>query len=277
MVSIPENVSLEVIIVDNDSTDITRDVVMDYVKRQDHIFRYIFERSRGKSFALNTGIKEASGEIIAFTDDDCIPRRNWVATMSREFRQDPSLLGIGGRVEPYSENDVKDTTRTSRQSFCLSETNLNVANPPIIGCNMSFRIETFEKAGDFDTDLGPGCRGASGGEDMDFVYRAFKTGLKICYAPEVVVYHNHGRTTKESKVEKENRELRGRGAFYFKHMLKLDLVVCRFAYWEMRGLLRNLLRKLISAQSPREELFCLSGLAGGFFYKAKVSLRRLLV
>jgi len=267
----------EVVVVDNNSNDRTREVVHCFVEKSPNRFRYVFEKSQGKSFALNTGIKEARGDILAFTDDDCIPSVDWVAMMNNEFRQHPDLIGIGGRVEPYGEGDTKTTTRTSRQRICLSNLTLSVTHPPIIGCNMAFRKGGFEKAGYFDTDLGPGYSGAAVGEDMDFVYRAFKAGLKICYAPEVVTYHNHGRTTEESKASVGREYLRGRGAFYFKHMLKLDLVISRFAYWELRGLLRNLLRKLISAQSPREELFCLSGLAGGFFFKAKASLKHLFV
>ena len=62
----------EILVVDNNSTDSTRQVLDDYLSCENPVFRYAFEKKQGKSYALNTGVREADGEILVFTDDDCI-------------------------------------------------------------------------------------------------------------------------------------------------------------------------------------------------------------
>ena len=63
----------EVLVIDNNSSDATKQVVAEYTSLENPVFRYLSESKPGKSRALNGGIREAKGEIIAFTDDDCIP------------------------------------------------------------------------------------------------------------------------------------------------------------------------------------------------------------
>ena len=68
--TLPDSVDWEILVVDNNSTDHTREVVEEFGRRYPDRFRYIFEPRPGKSYALNAGIREAQGEILAFTDDD---------------------------------------------------------------------------------------------------------------------------------------------------------------------------------------------------------------
>jgi glycosyltransferase involved in cell wall biosynthesis len=86
----------EIIVVDNGSADNTRDIVSGYMKRLP--IRYLFEGTRGKSRALNLGMRYATGEILLFTDDDIIPDSDWLASHIRVMNHHPEINIVGGRV-----------------------------------------------------------------------------------------------------------------------------------------------------------------------------------
>lgn len=79
---LPEAVEWEVLVVDNNSSDRTREVVEEFCRHNLTHFRYQFEPQQGKSFALNTGIREARGGIIAFVDDDVIADKAWLQNLT---------------------------------------------------------------------------------------------------------------------------------------------------------------------------------------------------
>src|ERR1044071_765056 len=93
-----EGVKYEVIIVDNNSTDGTRQVVESFIEQGHDNLRYVFEPCQGVSHARNTGIAHARAPIIAFADDDVTVSRNWIATIKRVFDEHPDVNCIGGRV-----------------------------------------------------------------------------------------------------------------------------------------------------------------------------------
>src|SRR5687768_17247493 len=72
---VPQGVQCEVLIIDNGSTDATAEVCKPFVASKSRSYRYIFEGTKGKSVALNRGVREARGDILAFTDDDCLVDR----------------------------------------------------------------------------------------------------------------------------------------------------------------------------------------------------------
>src|ERR1044071_7412174 len=86
-----EGVRYEVIVVDNNSTDKTREVVEGYIERGQENLRYVFEAKQGVSYARNTGIGEARAEIIAFADDDVRVTKDWVARIKRAFDLHPEI------------------------------------------------------------------------------------------------------------------------------------------------------------------------------------------
>ncbi len=89
----------ELLVVDNNSSDHTRQVVKSFVATAKMNVRYIFEPRQGKSYALNTGIANSNGQILAFTDDDVIVDKRWVASIIEAGSRYPHEA-FGGKVLP---------------------------------------------------------------------------------------------------------------------------------------------------------------------------------
>lgn len=93
---IAPDVFLEVIVVDNGSTDDSEEVVEDFGRSSPFPVRYVYQRKKGLGYARNAGIEFSVGEIVAFTDDDCFVDPEWLHGIVNEFAADPDLHGIGG-------------------------------------------------------------------------------------------------------------------------------------------------------------------------------------
>lgn len=260
---VPESIRWEVVVVDNDSTDGTWDICEPFLKAQPERFVYVHEPRRGKSIALNTGIDAAKGDILAFTDDDCIVDESWLAAVVSEFTADPNVTVLGGRVELYDKRDKPFGIITCREKvtlksvFSRSSPEGSLFNNVITGCNMAAKREVFRKAGNFDVFLGPGTESKSV-EDLEFLYRALKNGFKVVYYPSVIVYHNHGRRTDEAVKALQNDYIRGRGAFHGKYAFA-DWEVAQRAFWDVY----RESKRIFKGESIRESLGYLRLLMGG--------------
>jgi GT2 family glycosyltransferase len=268
--TMPEGVQCELICVDNNSTDDTRRVVETLARGSPVPLRYLFEARQGSSNARNTGFRHARGEIIAVTDDDCMVGQTWLSDLWNEFQQRPSLGLLGGRVELHDPADLPVTIRTSRQRANFTEESLFTL---IAGCNFAFRGKLIDEIGLFDPDLGPGTPLMSA-EDVDFIYRASKARVEIAYAPDVLLYHAHGRRSELDRRKLERGYLIGRGAFYAKHILARDRQVTRLAYWELSALAKSLVRRALTRRSGGEALTLAHLLSGGFAYLSLRMRRR---
>jgi GT2 family glycosyltransferase len=149
-------------------------------------------------------------------------------------------------------------------------------NPPIIGCNVAFKREVFEQVGYFDNNLGPGSTGNLVAEDVDFLYRICRKGFKIVYSPDIVVYHNHRRKPGADSKSVRRNYVRGRGAFYCKHVLGRDDAVIKIGYWETLGVAKNLVRKLLAGNTAGSEIVLLWNLVVGAMYGFKAYAPRIL-
>ena len=96
---LPQGIDWEVLIVDNNSTDETSEVCKEFVGQNPSRYRYIIEKRQGKSFALNTGIENAKGKILSFTDDDVTVDSVWLAETIRMFESTP-CAGVSGKIVP---------------------------------------------------------------------------------------------------------------------------------------------------------------------------------
>jgi GT2 family glycosyltransferase len=229
---IPHGVSLEILLVDNGSTDTTAAQVKIRAAHCSIPLRYIFEPEKGKSIALNTGIRAASGHIVAFTDDDCIVDPLWIEAITTAFAAKESPDVLGGRVELYNPQDAPLTLAVGDIPVVFSSARQLFPDPLIIGANLAVRRNVFTEIGGFDPLLGPGTSAIS--EDVDFVYRAYTNGFTIYYKPDILVYHNHGRQSKEELVALSYRYNTGRGAFYFKHFPSWDFVIAKMLFSDLK-------------------------------------------
>jgi glycosyltransferase involved in cell wall biosynthesis len=191
----PESVDWEVLVIDNNSKDDTREIVEGYRRRYPGRFRYFLESRQGKSHALNTGIRESKGAVLAFMDDDVTVEPTWLLNLTAAL-ENRSWVGAGGRICP-PENvflpswiglEGEQSLAGSLALFDRGSSPRELADPPY-GTNMAFHRDMFEKYGRFRTDLGP-CPGSEiRGEDTEFCLRLMKAGEKLLYTPSAVVFH----------------------------------------------------------------------------------------
>jgi glycosyltransferase involved in cell wall biosynthesis len=258
---VPIGLPWELIIVDNNSSDNTRETAKNFIHNSDLNVKYVMEINRGLSHARNRGIEESRGKIIAFTDDDCIVNQDWLTAIAKNFSSDASLFGIGGRVELYNQTDIPVSIRRCNEQVIFSS--IDKIFSLIIGCNMAFSRQAFDIVGMFDIDFGAGTRFASA-EDSDFLYRIYKKGLKITYYPDVVVYHNHGRRNNSQIKSLNEGYAKGRGAFYCKYILMGDMGIFRLAYSEILFLMKVITKKIINGQSSAKQRLVFMSILSGF-------------
>ena len=195
MSSLPAAVDWDVLVVDNNSRDLTRMVVEEYCQRFPKRFSYIFEVQQGKSFALNRGVREATGDVLAFIDDDITVEPNWLFELTKPLC-DSQWAGTGGRVylpEDFSPPswmaiDGGQSLLSILALFDQGSQPVPLSKPPI-GNNMAFRREVFAKYGGFRTDLGPTPGSEIRYEDTEFGSRVMNGGGKVLYVPSAVVRH----------------------------------------------------------------------------------------
>jgi glycosyltransferase involved in cell wall biosynthesis len=183
----------EVLVIDNNSTDQTREVVENFTRLYPDRFRYLFEPRQGKSHALNTGIREARGEILAFTDDDLTVEPTWLERLTAALDGN-RWAAVGGRVLLQKDVAIPSwLTLHGRYSMACPLALLDCGSvaaettDPLIGANMAVRNILFERYGGFRTDLGPPPK--IRGEDTEFSLRLVRAGERIWYEPSAIVYH----------------------------------------------------------------------------------------
>lgn len=181
--------SIELLVVDNGSTDGTRKVV-DSFKTDRLIVNYLFEPKRGKGNAYNAGIEAALGEILIFTDDDVRPAAGWLIEHIKEY-QKPDVSAVQGRIELEFSSPPPDWMEAVHRGL-LAETDMgpDVLFPylkHLVGANMSFRKEAARATGPFCTLLGPGSSGFF--DESEFSERLMKKGFLQLYQPAASVRH----------------------------------------------------------------------------------------
>lgn len=191
---VPSCVSWEVVVVDNNSTDGTREVIEEFSRRFEGRFRYVFEGRQGLSFARNAGIRKSRGDVVAFTDDDVTIGPDWLWSLTSNLLNG-EWAGAGGRIVPIWAKQLPawmsiDDSHTMGPFalFDLGEEAGELYRPPY-GANMAFHRTTFEKFGVFRTDLGRSAGDSCGGEDTEFSGRLLAGGGRLRYEPRAEVFH----------------------------------------------------------------------------------------
>jgi glycosyltransferase involved in cell wall biosynthesis len=224
--------SYELIVVDNASTDKTKEVIERCVALRPETTRHLSERRRGLSYARNTAVAAASGDCIVFTDDDVLVSEDWLDEIHREFSADPGLRILSGKVLLANEQLQRVAVHAydERRYFSFPDSGTFV-----MGANMAFRRDLFDLVGLFDVRLGAG-RFFAGADEVELIYRGLKAGLRMLYAPNVLVYHDHDRFTLEQACRLEYGYSKGCAAYLIKHSLAGDGYALRMIYWALRAL-----------------------------------------
>lgn len=184
-------VSYEVVVVDNNSTDRTADVV---ALQQDPRIRLVAEPRQGLSHARNAGIAAARAPILAFTDDDVEVAPDWVETILDVLAREPDVDGLGGRVLPTWENDCpRWLTRDHWAPLALQDHGdsgrVFDRKTPIglIGANVALRRGVFDRIGSFSPDVQRVKDGIGSTEDHELLTRLYESGGRMLYHPRMLV------------------------------------------------------------------------------------------
>lgn len=221
----------QVIVVDDGSTDATPEVLRSFPS-----FLHVRQENRGPAAARNRGIREASGEIIAFTDDDCLAPADWLSRLADGYARHPEVAGVGGYLEAPMEmlrdNRFAQFERSvGRDEYGAgSEEVLAGFDCPAGGTNnMSYRREVLLDIGGFDETFP-----FAAGEDADLKLRVCQRCASLLYVP-VKMTHMQPYTR---EAFRRQYLVRGRGVVHFerKHMGRPPTV--------MRVLLRLVKRAL---------------------------------
>jgi len=185
----------EIIIVDQ------TDTVLHPNKRSAHRVTYLHRPGTGKSQALNEGIKHSRGNIVAFTDDDCIVSKSWLSAIAEEFRTYPHSAAIYGKTLPYKPELHKKLVCVSVMTRSKTRTIRHpVYHADMIGYgnNMAIKKEVITGLNGFRAWLGPGSL-ASAAEDAEMSLRMLMHGRTLRYVPTITVYHNRWSSSQELK------------------------------------------------------------------------------
>jgi glycosyltransferase involved in cell wall biosynthesis len=194
---------IEVIVIDNNSTDATATVVANAGRGSTIPIRYDFERRQGKGFALNRGLMLARGDVIALTDDDVDPEPDWIDRIVHLFRT-YDVVFVGGKILPIWETAPPTWLTAPRARdlwgpLALSDfgddlffyrDDPHVPNRPI-GANMAVRREVLQRVGGWRADLGKVDNTLIPGEDREIYFRLHAAGeYRGLYDPHLIVHHD---------------------------------------------------------------------------------------
>jgi glycosyltransferase involved in cell wall biosynthesis len=253
--------SFDLTVIDQSTNDATRRV-LEPIAAADPRLRYVHVDEAGLSRAYNNGIWRTDGEILAFTDDDCIVGPDWLSTIAQAFRCEPDGELLYGQVIAAGETS-DDVAKTPALEIPTPQRLSRKDGFKVfgMGANFAARRSLFRSIGGFDTVLGGGGALRSS-QDFDLAYRAYRGGHVILLRPDVTLRHD-GRRETEDWPALLTAYGTGDGAFYTKH------VRCRdpYALWlfarRAAGDTARLVIKTIIRRRVQMDVHYLRGMVAG--------------
>lgn len=166
----------EVIVVDDGSTDETGRVAQAFP------VHYVRQDNRGPAAARNRGAQEARGDVIAFTDADCVPDARWLAGLAAGF--DEGVVAVGGAYGIV--NPGHWLARMVHEEIAARHAHLEGDVDFLGSFNVAYRKAAFDAVGGFDASFP-----CASGEDNDLAYRLQDVGGRLRFTREAVVAHHH--------------------------------------------------------------------------------------
>ncbi len=177
----------EVIVVDDGGV-----MPLDEVVNQFHgliTLKLLRQENAGPATARNKGASEATGEFLAFTDDDCAPAPSWLQTLAAQFVASPDCA-VGGQTLNALTHNLYSTASQLLISYLFSYYNaVPHAARFFPSSNLAFPTKRFRAIGGFDVTYP-----RAAGEDRELCDRWLYHGHRMVYAAEAVVHHAHALT-----------------------------------------------------------------------------------
>jgi GT2 family glycosyltransferase len=252
----------EVIVVDNaSSSEHTRLLI----QRDFPSVRYVLESRPGLDWARNRAIAEASGDVVAFADDDVLVDSRWTAAIAAAFAERPEIDALTGLVLPaeieteaqwlferyggFGRGFIRRVFHVAPQSPAAAAERHVGTGKFGTGANMAFRRILFERIGGFDPALDVGTP-TNGGGDLELFFRVIAEGATLLYEPHAIVRHRHRRSRRALR-----RQIAGNGVGFYSHLVRTASAypearrpVFRFGlwwlwWWNLRRPLKALLKR----------------------------------
>ncbi len=193
----------ELIVVDDGSTDGTADWLS-----QQHDLRVLRTAHRGAASARNAGARRAQGDMLAFTDDDCLVPPTWLCRLCTALAEADV---VGGRIVNGSPANLFAATSQAIVDALTVELNHDMRNGGMLTSNnVAYRRAIFEAAGGYDE------RFVVGGEDRELHDRLWRRSARLRYLPEIVVQHNASPSLRQFLLQHYTY---GRGAWIYYHQV----------------------------------------------------------
>jgi GT2 family glycosyltransferase len=175
----------EVVVVDDASADATPAVLERWQEAHPGRLRCLHqERNRGPAAARNRGVAKARGQLIAFTDDDCVVIPDWLKQIQRGL-EEPGIVGVGGQVLPLGTDSTVERYQ-ARHSAIARPAMRQGEVTSIVTANAVFKRDVLLEVGGFPERLT-----FAGGEETELCGRIRESGHRLGFNPEAVVYHRY--------------------------------------------------------------------------------------
>lgn len=224
--------AIELILVDNGSTDDTAATIRDWATDRPFPVRLLTEPRPGLARARNRALRAARGRIIAMTDDDCVLHRDYFARLAQAFAARPAPIIIGGRILLGDRADLPVTVKVEDHPM-IAEAG-QFPGGFVMGANLAMTADVRGAVGPFDERFGAGAPFRAA-EDTDFLLRAQAIGIPVHYDPGFIVDHHHGRRAPEEAIGLLAGYGYGDGALYAKHF-RSDRRIMRWLRQDVRHL-----------------------------------------
>ena len=185
----------EVVVVDNASTDRTREVVQSYSHPR---LKYVYEPVVGLSVARNRGVTQTAAPILAYLDDDAVASPQWLSVLVAAYQNNEKLAVAGGKVTLIWPQDITPPQWISPElagglgAYDLGDAIAYIDNPGLTprGLNYSIRRTFLDQIGGFDLNLGRVGKNLLSNEELYMTELALERGWQVAYLPNAEAAHN---------------------------------------------------------------------------------------
>ena len=270
---VPVNVSAELIIVDNGSRDASAAIAAAFLM-QNLVLRVVQEGRAGKSWAYNTGIAAAVGNILLFTDDDVRVPVNWIEVMCQPLWEGTADAVAGAVVlAPHLERTWMEPVH--RYWLAATDPNVPEKSRLMVGANMAFRRAVLSKVPEFDLALGPGSLGFS--DDTLFSRQLWTAGFKIIgLENEAVEHHFQGERLTRVSLRDAARKRGATKAYIAHHWEHRQIIMpaARMVHKWLQTALWHRRHPQLAAENEGLPTELMYNLEAYYFYRHYLSERR---